>query len=129
MLLWRWLKRLGHKVKLGRKHGELTRIGPPESTIDSDKIAVIEQLHQLKIVVVDDPFGHHDLDIAGPVAKIDEVQFAGRSEQHDSARYTNLWADLFSRALAAMLETWVSAVLEPNRIVGIRPCWDSAQRP
>ncbi len=64
MLLWWWLKCLGHKVKLGRNTVSSPVLVAAKSTIDSDEIAVIEQLHQLKIVVVDDPLGHHDLDIA-----------------------------------------------------------------
>ena len=102
MLLRRWLQGFGHKVKLGRKHGQFPRVGTTQTSIDSDQVAEVQKLRQIKVGVGNLSLCQKDLDIAGPVPDIQEVQLASRAKQHDSASHSNHRPNFLARSLACL---------------------------
>ena len=67
--------------------------------VDADDVAQVEALGQCP-VVADLLLADEELDLAGPVADVDELQLALVAMQHDAAGGPDLRADAFRRGLA-----------------------------
>ena len=90
MLLRRGGDALGEEVQLLGEDRQLARLRAPQLAVDADDVAQVEALGELP-VVADLLLADEELNLAGPVADVDEDQLAAGSLQHDAARPRGPW--------------------------------------
>ena len=75
-LLGRRQQALGQKRELLGEDGQLAGLGVAEAAVDTDQIAQVELFDQAPADVADLLLADEDLDLLGPVAKIEEERLS-----------------------------------------------------
>src|SRR5262249_34115102 len=94
-LLWWREQALAEEREPVGKDGQLVGLRIAECAINSDEVAEVELLGQLPTLVADLLLAEEDLDLAGPVAKLEEMNFPLPAPQYDPARHPHARARLF----------------------------------
>ena len=114
VLFGRRLERLGEKMQLLGEDRQLAGLGALQLAIDADQVAQVEALGQGPVLVADLAAADEQLDLAGPVADVDEDQLALLALQDDAAGGADLGTVL--RRLALIAAGGIgSTVISPSR--------------
>ncbi len=129
-LLGRGEQALGQERQLLGEDGQLAGLGMAEAAVDADQIAQVELFDQAPAEIADLLLADEDLDVIGPVAKVEEDDLPLPAPEHDPP------GDADGRAgLLALGSHWAPAARAPRRSPGVRriagpmgPCPGSAIR-
>ena len=77
--------RLGEKVQLLGEDRQLAGLRALQLAVDADHVAQVEALGQRPVVLADLAAADEELNLAGPIADVDEDQLALLALQHDPA--------------------------------------------
>ncbi len=84
--------RLGEEVQLLGEDRQLAGLGALQLAFDADQIAQVEALGHGPVLIADLVAADEHLDLAGPIANIEEDQLASLALQHDPAGRADLGA-------------------------------------
>ena len=82
-LFGRGQQALGQKGQLFGEDGQLAGLGVAQAAVDTDQVAQVELVDQAPAEVADLLLADEDLDVVGPVAKIEEDDLALPAPEHD----------------------------------------------
>ncbi len=111
VLLRRRFDRLAEEMQFLGENRQLARVRAAQPAVDADDVAQVELPGQLERLFADLFLADEQLDVARPVADVDEDQFAGVSQEDDSSRGSHSRADHLAPALLRFPRAQIDRIL------------------